>query len=414
VIVGAGFGGIEVAKALCRVPAGVTILDRENHHCFQPLLYQVATAALSPADVAWPARSIFSRQSNVTVAMAEVCGVDACSSTVITTSLPPLKYDFLVLATGAIDSYFGHDEWEAHAPGLKRIEDAIEIRRRLLIAFEKAEVEADAQKRRQLLSFVIVGGGPTGVELAGAVAEIARYALARDFRHIDPRSSRIFLLEAGGRLLPAFPDNLSAYTQSSLSRMGVTVLTASLVTGCDADGVILGNGERILTSTVIWAAGVRASPAGEWMNAECDRAGRVKVNPDLTLPGHPNVFAIGDTAALSSRGRTVPGIAPAAKQMGHYVGQRIAAQLNGTSHRSQFTYRHNGDLATIGRNSAVVSIGRFQLKGRIAWLFWSFAHIYFLIGVRNRVSVALNWSWQYLTFQRGARLITRRWKPTNE
>jgi NADH dehydrogenase len=250
--------------------------------------------------------------------------------------------------------------------------------------------------------------------LAGAVAEIARYALARDFRHIDPRSSRIFLLEAGGRLLPAFPDNLSAYTQSSLSRMGVTVLTASLVTGCDADGVILGNGERILTSTVIWAAGVRASPAGEWMNAECDRAGRVKVNPDLTLPGHPNVFAIGDTAALSSRGRTVPGIAPAAKQMGHYVGQRIAAQLNGTSHRSQFTYRHNGDLATIGRNSAVVSIGRFQLKGRIAWLFWSFAHIYFLIGVRNRVSVALNWSWQYLTFQRGARLITRRWKPTNE
>ena len=227
---------------------------------------------------------------------------------------------------------------------LKRIEDATEIRRRLLIAFERAEVQADARKRRQLLNFVIVGGGATGVELAGAAAEIARYALARDFRHIDPRSSRIFLLEAGGRLLPAFPDNLSAYTQSSLSRMGVTVLTASLVTGCDADGVILGNGERILASTVIWAAGVHASPAGEWMNVECDRAGRFSVNPDLTLPGHPNVFAIGETAAVSWRGRTVSGIAPAAKQMGHYVGQRIAARLNGTSHRAAFTYRHTGDL----------------------------------------------------------------------
>ncbi|ABE62402.1 FAD-dependent pyridine nucleotide-disulfide oxidoreductase [Nitrobacter hamburgensis X14] len=405
VIVGAGFGGLEAAKALARTPAAVTIIDRQNHHCFQPLLYQVATAALSPADIAWPVRSILSRQSNARVVMAEVSGIDLSARQVITNSMPPLPYDFLVLATGAMHSYFGHDEWAPFAPGLKRVEDATEIRRRLLIAFEKAEVAIDARERQDLLSFVIVGGGPTGIELAGAAAEIARYALVRDFRCIDPRASRIVLVEAGPRILPALPEALSAYAQSSLERMGVTVRTSTMVTACDEKGVVVATGERIPALTVIWAAGVKASPAAAWIKADCDRAGHIKVNPDLSIPDQPNVFAIGDTATVFWNERTVPGIAPAAKQMGRYVGQLVARRIAGRAEPRAFNYRHYGDLATIGRKSAVVSIGRLRLKGWIAWVFWSVAHIYFLIGARNRLSVAFDWLWDYLTFQRGARLI---------
>jgi NADH:ubiquinone reductase (H+-translocating) len=380
------------------------LVDDHNHHCFQPLLYQVATAALSPADVAWPIRAIVRAQKNVRVIMARVTGIDLQARRVHTNEID-LPYDFLVLATGSTHSYFGHDEWAPFAPGLKHIADATEIRRRFLLAFERAEVVENEAEQARLLTFVIVGGGATGVEMAGAIAEVARRTLRHDFRRIDPRNSRIILIEAGPRLLPTFPQALSDYAERSLRDMGVEIMLNTMVTGCDAQGVTLNNG-HIEAATVMWAAGVVASPAAEWIGAEHDRAGRIKVNSDLSVPGHPEIFAIGDTAAVLERdGRPVPGIAPAAKQMGTYVGKVIAARLRGAPAPKPFAYQHLGELATIGRKSAVVKLGFFQLTGLLGWLFWSAVHIYFLIGIRNRFVVALNWLWSYMTFQRGARLI---------
>ena len=410
IIVGAGFGGLEAAKALRRAPVDITVLDGQNHHCFQPLLYQVATAALSPAEVAWPIRHILRRQGNATVLMAEVTGVDVAARRVVTAS-GALDFDYLILATGATHSYFGHDEWAPVAPGLKRIEDALYIRRELLIAFEQAEVAKDAAERRRLLTFVIVGGGATGVEMAGAIAEIARHTLVKDFRRIDPSTARIILIEAGPRILPAMPDDLSDYAKQALTRMGVEVMTGTLVTKCDAGGVDLKEG-RIDARTIVWAAGVVASHAATWLNAPHDRAGRVTVEKDLSLPGHPEVFVVGDTAAvLDGEGHPVPGIAPAAKQMGRYAGKLIAARIAGKS-TEPFRYRHMGDLATIGRRAAILNWHGFKLKGFIGWLFWGVAHIYFLIGLKNRFIVAFTWFWDFITFSRGARLITEFSKAT--
>ncbi|HEY2529541.1 MAG TPA: NAD(P)/FAD-dependent oxidoreductase [Xanthobacteraceae bacterium] len=404
VILGAGFGGLEVAKTLARAPVEITLLDRQNYHCFQPLLYQVATAALSPAEIAWPIRHMLRRQQNATVYMAEVKGIDTAAR-LVKTAARPFAYDFLVIATGAAHSYFGHDEWAPFAPGLKRIEDATRIRRSILSAFERAELATDDVRRRHLLTFVIVGGGPTGVEMAGAIAEIARQTLARDFRHIDPRTSRIVLVEAGTRLLPSFSEQHSRYADKTLEAMGVSVMTSTRVTRCDPGGVDLADG-RIDAGCVIWAAGVVASPAAQWLGVEHDSAYRVVVGPDLALPAHPDIFVIGDTARVrDGRGHLVPGLAPAAKQMGDYVGRLIAARIAGRS-LPPFSYRHQGDLATIGRRAAVVELGPVQLKGLVGWVFWSIVHIYFLIGLRNRFVVALTWLWSYLTFQRGARLIT--------
>ena len=404
VIVGAGFGGIEAATALSRVAVDVILLDRQNHHCFQPLLYQVATAALSPAEIAWPIRHMLRQQRNATVFMTEAEAVDLTGQ-FVETSAGPISYDYLVVATGATHSYFGHDDWAKFAPGLKRIEDATRIRRSILLAFEQAELAGNDAERQRLLTFVIVGGGATGVEMAGAIAEIARQTLANDFRRIDPRNSRIILLEAGPRVIPTLPEDLSQYAERALTRMGVDVRTSTRVIGCDACGVDADHG-RIDASTIIWAAGVVASPAASWLGAAHDRAGRVLVRPDLSVPDHPEVFVIGDAAAIhGDDGEPVPGVAPAAKQMGNYVGRLIAARLAGKS-LPAFRYRNLGELATIGRRAAVVKFGRLHLKGFIGWLFWSFAHIYFLIGVKNRFIVAFTWLWDYLTFQRGARLIT--------
>jgi NADH dehydrogenase len=403
VIAGAGFGGLEAAKALARAPVDVTIVDQHNHHCFQPLLYQVATAALSPAEVAWPIRHILRRQKNATVLMAKVIGVDAAARTV-QTNAGPIPYDYLVIATGATHSYFGHDDWADAAPGLKRIEDALRIRARLLLAFEQAELAKDDAERKRLLTFVIVGGGATGVEMAGAIAEIARQTLIKDFRRIDPSTARIILIEAGPRVLPTMPDDLSDYARNALIRMGVEVMTSTRVTQCDPRGVDLEQG-RIDASTIMWAAGVVASPAATWLGAAHDRAGRVTVSPDLSVPGRPEIFVIGDTAAVSEDGRAVPGVAPAAKQMGRYAGKLIAARVAGKS-MPPFRYRHMGDLATIGKRAAIVKFHGLHLKGFIGWLFWGMAHIYFLIGLKNRFIVAFNWVWDYFTGSRGARLIT--------
>ncbi len=404
VIAGAGFGGLQATKALAKVEVDVSLVDAFNHHCFQPLLYQVATAALSPADVAWPIRAILRKQKNARVIMAQVTGVDV-QARLVRTSEIELPYDYLVLATGSTHSYFGHDEWAPFAPGLKHIADATEIRRRFLLAFERAEVVEDDAERERLLTFVIIGGGATGVEMAGAIAEVAQRTLRHDFRHIDPRRSRIILIEAGPRLLPTFPKALSDYATRSLRTMGVEVELNRKLIGCDAQGVSF-DGGRIEAATVIWAAGVVASPAAKWIGAETDRAGRIKVNADLTVPGRPEIFAVGDTATITDRdGHSVPGIAPAAKQMGQYVGKLIAARVRGRPAPGPFVYHHLGELATIGRKSAIVKLGVFQLTGFLGWLFWSAVHIYFLIGMRNRFVVALNWLWNYVTFQRGARLI---------
>jgi len=404
VIIGGGFGGIDAAKTLARAPVDVILVDKQNHHCFQPLLYQVATAALSPADVAWPIRHILRKQENATVLMAEVRGIDT-EKRVVQADSVTLPYDYLVVATGAMHSYFGHGEWAEVAPGLKRIEDATRIRRRILIAFERAEIAAGESERRRLLTFVIVGGGATGVEMAGAIVEVARQSLAMDFRHIDPKTARIVLVEAGPRVMPAFPQKLSDYVVRTLTKKGVEVMTATRVVRCDAHGVDLEHG-RIDAATIIWAAGVMASPAASWLNAGRDRAGRVKVGPDLSVPGHPQVFVIGDTADVVDQPH-IPGIAPAAKQMGRYVGRLIAARVAGRPAPPPFHYRHLGDLATVGRQAAVVKLGWLELTGFIGWVFWSVVHIYFLIGVRDRFIVAFTWFWDYVTFQRGARLITQ-------
>ncbi len=402
-IAGAGFGGLEAAKALARAAVDVTVVDQHNHHCFQPLLYQVATAALSPAEVAWPIRHILRRQRNATVLMAKVTGVDVAGRRVQTDS-GPIAYDYLVIATGATHSYFGHDEWAEFALGLKRIEDGLRIRAKLLIAFEQAELASDAAERKRLLTFVIVGGGATGVEMAGAIAEIARQTLIKDFRRIDPSTARIILIEAGPRVLPTLPEDLSNYANNALLRMGVEVMTSTRVMRCDPRGVDLEDG-RIDARTLIWAAGVVASPAAAWLGVEHDRAGRVAVGPDLSVPGMPDVFVIGDTAAVNEGARPVPGVAPAAKQMGRYVGKLIAARAAGRS-LPPFRYRHMGDLATIGRRAAIVKFHRLHLRGFAAWLFWGVVHIYFLIGLKNRFIVAFNWIWDYFSGIRGARLIT--------
>ena len=403
IIIGAGFGGLEAAKSLRRAPVEVTVIDRQNHHCFQPLLYQVATAALSPADVAWPIRHILRKQKNATVLMAEVRAVDISKRLVQIDSVR-IPYDYLVLATGAAHSYFGHDEWAEAAPGLKRIEDATRIRRRILIAFERAEMSAEPAERQRLLTFAIVGGGATGVEMAGAISEVARQSLAMDFRRIDPTTARIVLIEAGPRIMPALPENLSEYVRRTLAKKGVEVMTSTRVMSCDAHGVELEHG-RLDADTIIWAAGVVASPAARWLDAQPDRAGRVKVGADLSVPGHPDIFVVGDTAALTDQ-PGIPGTAPAAKQMGRYVGRLIAARVADRRLPPPFLYRHMGDLAAIGRHAAVVKLGRLELTGFLGWLFWSVVHIYFLIGVRDRFMVAFTWLWDYITFQRGARLIT--------
>jgi NADH dehydrogenase len=404
VIVGAGFGGLEAARALSKAPVEVTVVDRQNHHCFQPLLYQVATAALSPADVAWPIRHILHKQANATVLMAEVRGVDTAKKLLLTDQID-IPYDYLVLATGATHSYFGHDEWADVAPGLKRIEDATRIRRRILIAFERAEIATDAAERARLLTFLIVGGGATGVEMAGAISEVARQSLAKDFRRIDPTAARIVLIEAGPRIMPSLPENLSDYVRRTLAKKGVEVMTSTRVVSCDARGVDLEKG-RLDAGTIIWAAGVVASPAAQWLAAEHDRAGRVRVNADLSVPGHPDIFVIGDTATVTDQ-PGIPGTAPGAKQMGGWVGKLIAARATGAKPPPPFRYRHQGDLATIGRHAAVVKLGRLELTGFLGWLFWSLVHIYFLIEVRDRFIVAFTWLWDYLTFQRGVRLITQ-------
>lgn len=404
VIVGAGFGGLMAAKGLAAVNADVIVIDRRNHHLFQPLLYQVATAALSPADIAWPIRGILSRQANARVLLGAVTGIDRDRHAVLLGERP-VPYDMLVIATGARDSYFGHNEWRAATCPLKDIEEARAMRRRILLAFERAEDSDDEAERRRLLTFVIIGGGPTGVELAGTLAELARAAFARDFRRIDPTTARTVLVEAGPRLLPSFPPQLSARAARALTRLGVEVRLGAPVTQCDAEGAVLGN-ERIESRTLIWAAGVAASPAADWLSAEHDRGGRVVVEPDLTLPGHPEIFVIGDCAHIDGRTGPLPGVAPVAKQQGTYVARVIAARLAGRRMPAPFRYRNYGNLATIGRREAVVDFGWLRLTGRIAWLVWGGAHIYFLIGFRNRLIVALDWLWSYLTYQRGARLIT--------
>jgi NADH dehydrogenase FAD-containing subunit len=404
VIIGGGFGGLTAARALQTAPVRVTLVDRRNYHLFQPLLYQVATAGLSPADIASPIRAILRRQPNVTVLLGKVTGIDIAGKAVATDE-GRIAYDQLIIATGARHGYFNHEEWECFAPGLKKIEDATDIRGRILLAFEHAERTGDARERRRLLSFVIVGGGPTGVEMAGAIAELARVALS-DFRNIDLRSARVVLVESGLRVLANFPPSLSAIAKRALEKLGVEIRLGVRVSRCDPEGVIVGN-ERIAAHTIIWAAGVMASPAAKWLSAEKDHAGRVVVGPDLTLSNHPDIFVIGDTAlAKAADGRSLPGIAPVAKQQGAYVARVIAARVQGRPAPKPFRYRHLGTMATIGRRSAVADFGKVHLSGFIAWLIWGLVHVYFLIGFRNRIVVMMSWLWAYVTFGRGARLIT--------
>ncbi len=396
VVLGAGFAGLTAAKHLAGVNVDLTLIDRHNYHLFQPLLYQVATAGLSPAQIAAPIRSILRGQTNVTVRLARVIGIDKARHQVMTDD-GCIDYDWLIVATGARHAYFGHDEWEAYAQGLKRIDDATAIRRRILTSFEKAESAAADMMRRRELNFVIVGGGPTGVELAGAIAELARTALAADFRNIDPRRARVILLEAGDRLLAAFPPSLSAKAKRSLEKLGVEVRLGAAVTDCTARGVAIGDRDTIESDCVIWAAGVAASPAAKGLGAEQDRAGRVKVNPDLSLPGYPEIFVIGDTAlVLGADGRPVPGLAPAAKQQGACVAAWMRRKLAGGRPPERFRYRA----------SAVADFGRIRISGYPAWLLWGLVHVFFLIGFRNRIAVLMEWLWAYVTFQRGARLIT--------
>ena len=406
VIVGAGFGGLETTYRLGGAPVEITLIDRRNHHLFQPLLYQVATASLATSEIAWPIRYLLRDRKDVTTLFANVNGVDAAGKRVLLDDDDSLPYDTLVLATGARHAYFGHDEWEPFAPGLKTLEDATTLRRRILVAFERAERETDPRQRAALLTFAIIGAGPTGVELAGTIADLARDTLPRDFRHIDTRKARVVLIEAGPRVLAGFPDDLSAYANASLERLGVEVMLGEAVTECSADGVVYG-GKTLDARTIIWAAGVRASRAAEWLNAPADRAYRLQVEPDLTVPGHPDIFAIGDTVTIAGPdGTPVPGIAPAAKQQGRYVASLIRARLNGTT-LPPFRYKHAGSLAQIGNRLAVIDFGWIKLRGAIAWWIWGIAHIYFLIGLRNRLSVALSWLWIYVRDQRAARLITQ-------
>ena len=406
VIVGAGFGGLECALRLKGAPVEITLVDRRNHHLFQPLLYQVATASLATSEIAWPIRHLMRDRSDITTLFATVSGVDADNKRVLLDDGDTLPYDTLVLATGARHAYFGHDEWEPFAPGLKTLEDATTLRRRILVAFERAERESDPEKRAALLTFVIVGAGPTGVELAGTIAELAQDTLPPDFRNIDTHQARVVLIEAGPRVLAGFADDLSAYAQASLESTGVEVVLGQAVTECSADGVVYG-GKHLPARTLIWAAGVRASPAAEWLHAAADRAGRLEVRPDLSVPDHPDIFAVGDTVTIADqKGNPVPGIAPAAKQQGRHVAESIRARLRGET-PTPFRYSHAGSLAQIGKRKAVIDFGAIKLRGTIAWWIWGIAHIYFLIGLRNRLSVAISWLWVYARDQRAARLITQ-------
>jgi len=405
VIVGAGFGGLTCASALSRARVAVTLIDRVNYHLFQPLLYQVATASLSPGDVAAPVRPLMRDAFNTEVRYGTVTGIDTSTRRVLLGD-QSVPYDYLVIATGATHSYFGRDEWQPFAPGLKRIEDATEVRRRLLTAFERAEATEDDTERRALLTFLVVGGGPTGVELAGAIAELARFGMAKEFRRFDPASTRVILVQSAPRLLPTFAESLSTHARESLERLGVEVRLGSRVEFIDADGVKV-SGERIAARTVLWAAGVVASPAARWLGTPADNAGRIKVDSDLRVPGLPDVYAIGDTAAsLAWAGEAVPGLAPAAKQGGAFVARHLRARVDGTALPAPFVYRHRGNLATIGRQAAVVDFGRVKLWGAPAWWLWGLVHVGLLVGVRNRISTMVNWFWSYLTFRSAVRLIT--------
>ena len=418
VIVGAGFGGLNAAQTLASAPVRITVIDRRNHHTFQPLLYQVATAGLSPGEIATPIRSILSGHKNVEVLMAEVTGFDL-ERRVVQTAEEKIPYDSLIVAAGASHAYFGHDEWEVLAPGLKTIEDAIEIRRRVLLAFELAEREASAGGPRDPLNFVVVGGGPTGVELAGTLAEICRHALAHDFRAIDPSRARIHLIEGGPRVLPAYPEDLSRSALEQLQRLGVEVTTSAMVTGIEPGALYMGK-TRLEAAVIVWAAGVAASPLGKKLGVPIDRAGRVLVEPDLSLPNHPEVFVIGDLAALKdASGRMLPGVAPVAILEGRYVAKLIRREISQAAERARnssnppapaarppFHYYDKGSLATIGRAAAVAEFGKIHISGFLAWLAWLFVHIFFLIGFQNRVLVFVQWAWSYFTYERGARLIT--------
>ena len=406
VIVGAGFGGLETTRAVRRAKVAITIVDRHNYHLFQPLLYQVATASLSPAEIAQPIRSIVKFQTNARVVLGEVTQIDTVAKELHTSDGRTLLFDFLVIAAGAQHSYFGNSAWESFAPGIKTIDDATRLRSKILLAFERAELESEEPIRRALLTFIVVGGGPTGVEMAGAIAELARNSITRDFRSISPSSACVILVEADKRLLPAFPADLSEEAKRALEKMGVEVRLGMPVTMLTEDSASVG-GERIEARTIVWAAGVRASPAAEWLHAQADRAGRVIVNTDFSVPDLPQVFVIGDTAAYRREdGAMLPGVAPVAKQAGAYVGKLIATRVSGQRAPKPFRYRDYGSLATIGRKNAVVDFGFVHLRGFAGWLLWSFAHIYYLIGFRNRFVVALSWAWSYVTYQRGARLIT--------
>ncbi|PDT01648.1 NAD(P)/FAD-dependent oxidoreductase [Rhizobium chutanense] len=408
VVVGGGFGGLQFAKDMKHPDATITIVDRRNHHLFQPLLYQVATTVLATSEIAWPIRSLFRGRPDISTILGEVIDVDLEKNLVLLKDGNTLPFDTLILATGARHAYFGRDDWEPHAPGLKALEDATTIRRRLLLAFERAEVEKDPETRQALLTFSIIGAGPTGVELAGIIAQLAHKTLVKEFRNIDTRTARILLIEAGSRVLPVFPTQLSEYAAKALTRMGVEVRTGDPVTACDERGVTIAE-NFVPSRTVIWAAGVQASKAAAWLNAPSDRAGRVQVQSDLTVLGKPNIFVIGDTASVTiEEGKTVPGIAPAAKQQGKYVAKVVMARLAGRSSPGPFRYRHLGNLATIGPSAAVIHFGRLQMKGWLAWWIWGLAHIYFLIGTRSRVAVALSWLWVFLSGHHSARLITQK------
>lgn len=406
VVIGGGFGGLAITRALAREAVQVTLVDRRNHHLFQPLLYQVAMAGLSPAEIAVPIRSVLRRQKNARVLLAEAMRIDLDAHQVVLREAPPLAYDFLVVATGALTSYFGHDEWRDVAPGLKDVEDAIEIRRRVLLAFEAAEREPEPELRRRHLTFVVIGGGPTGVELAGAIAELASYVLARDFRAISPESTRVVLLESGARILNTFAPQLSDRALRSLAGMGVEVRTNAKVTQIDEEGILLG-GERIQAGTVLWAAGVAAAPLPRDLPAPVDRTGRALVERDCSLPGHPEIFCIGDAAAFLPKigNDPLPGVSAVAMQQGRFVARQIGRRIDARPPQT-FVYRDKGSMATIGRSRAVAQLGKVRLSGFIAWLTWLLVHIYYLVDFRNRTIVIISWAWSYLTYRRGARLIT--------
>ncbi|MCI2262013.1 NAD(P)/FAD-dependent oxidoreductase [Xanthomonas indica] len=405
IVVGGGFAGLWATRALAKSPLRITLIDRRNHHLFQPLLYQVATAGLSAPDIAAPLRQILRHQDNVEVRLGEVVHIDKQARQVRLADGQALDYDYLLVATGATHAYFGHDDWAAHAPGLKTLDDALQLRRHLLLAFERAEAETDPAARAAWLSFAIVGGGPTGVELAGTLAEIARHTLKHEFRRIDPAEARVRLIEAGPRVLSSFPEHLSDKAQKQLEKLGVEVLTGVPVADIDASGYRLGS-TFVPARTVVWAAGVAASPLAKTLQTPLDRSGRVQVQPDLSVPGHPELFVAGDLAAVQQAdGRPVPGVAPAAKQMGRHVADTLRRRLRGDARSTPFRYADYGNLATIGRMAAIVHLGRLQLSGVLAWWFWLAAHVFFLIGFRNRVVVLLNWAWAYWSYQRAARII---------